>query len=460
MTTVRQTKGIPSVPDVPPKLDIEGVYRILEPLTRIINIRQGKFSPLDRWVTQQDLVDANITTVGAVESPVIVIPPTSQYDFELIGEVIGGPVAMASGQPLIQMAATINLPFISAINGGAPASTYPGIPTNPYYGVLGIAPDAVQITTTIIDVSTFDQVPIDIATDGQGNWVVVCALNNIYYSDDAINWTKATTVPASSTFLNSVASNRSGIWVALGIGRDTIFTSDDNGDTWVEIFDDPNFNANGVTNVLWSRSADTFFTNGQQQSWQSADGTLPWTQEANGVTVFPQAFIIKAANTWISGHSGASQPRNGFAVDAKTFTMNNDFPDGGSFNGAPWKDADYDGSVFAVVTDSLRYRYWTSPTFGTPWNSGSDLRYDDAKTDPITILEYVEGQGLWYIITDVGDVYTSLDPTSGSSGWTELTTGDLPGNIPFVVNIIPEDQGSDAWIFLNTDRDLVVNQFV
>jgi hypothetical protein len=130
------TKGIPSVPDVPTHLTERDIYRILEPLTRIINIRQGKFDPLDRWVTQQDLVDAGITTEAAVESPVPVIPATVQYNFQLTGDIAGGPVTMATGSPLIQMSTIVDLPNIVCIDGGDAAETFPGEPNGPY-GVYG-----------------------------------------------------------------------------------------------------------------------------------------------------------------------------------------------------------------------------------------------------------------------------------------------------------------------------------
>lgn len=31
-------------------------------------------------------------------------------------------------------------PWIEAIDGGSPSSTYPGEPTNPFYGIMGSAP--------------------------------------------------------------------------------------------------------------------------------------------------------------------------------------------------------------------------------------------------------------------------------------------------------------------------------
>lgn len=130
------TKGIPSVPDLPFELKPEDIYRILDPLKRIIDIRQGRFDPRDRWVTQQDLIDANITTAEAVTSPVVVVPPTSVYDFQLTGDIVGGPTPMATGSPTIVMSTIIDLPNIVCIDGGDSTSTYPGEPNGPY-GVLG-----------------------------------------------------------------------------------------------------------------------------------------------------------------------------------------------------------------------------------------------------------------------------------------------------------------------------------
>lgn len=131
------TKGIPSVPDVPSQLTEDDIYRILDPLKRIIDIRQGRFDPLDRWVTQQDLIDAGLQTVTAATSPITIVPPTSEYDFELIGDINGGPTEMASGDPLIQMSTIINLPNVTGIDGSDAAETYPGSSQGPY-GVGGV----------------------------------------------------------------------------------------------------------------------------------------------------------------------------------------------------------------------------------------------------------------------------------------------------------------------------------
>lgn len=130
------TKGIPSVPDVPAQLTEDDIYRILEPLKRIIDIRQGRFDPLDRWVTQQDLIDAGLQTEGAASSPVVVVPSTQQYPFTLSGDIAGGPTTMGTGSAT-DMATIINLPNVVVIDGGDSTSTFPGETTGPYGVVTG-----------------------------------------------------------------------------------------------------------------------------------------------------------------------------------------------------------------------------------------------------------------------------------------------------------------------------------
>jgi len=158
------TKGIPSVPDVPTALTERDIYRILEPLKRIIDIRQGRFDPLDRWVTQQDLIDAGLQTEAAVEAPIVVVPSTSVYDFELTGDINGGPTEMASGDPLIQMDTLINLPNVTEIDGGDAAETFPSQPQGPY-GVVSGGGGGVP------NGGTFGQILIkQSATDGDAIW--------------------------------------------------------------------------------------------------------------------------------------------------------------------------------------------------------------------------------------------------------------------------------------------------
>jgi len=127
---------IPAVPDVPVHLTEHDIYTILEPLKRIIDIRQGKFDVNQRWATYQDLIDFGTLTEGAVEQPIVIIPPTSQFDFILSGDIVGGPTTLADGNDPITMPTIINLPNVVCIDGGDAAETFPPSTEGPY-GVLG-----------------------------------------------------------------------------------------------------------------------------------------------------------------------------------------------------------------------------------------------------------------------------------------------------------------------------------
>lgn len=127
---------IPAVPDVPVRLTEHDIYTILEPLKRIIDIRQGKFDINQRWATYQDLIDFGTLPAATVEQPVIIVPPTVQFDFNLSGDIVGGPTTLADGTDPITMSTIINLPNVVCIDGGDAAETFPPSTEGPY-GVLG-----------------------------------------------------------------------------------------------------------------------------------------------------------------------------------------------------------------------------------------------------------------------------------------------------------------------------------
>jgi len=139
---------IPSIPDVPVHLTEHDIYTILEPLKRIIDIRQGKFEVNQRWATYQDLIDFGTLTESTVEQPIVVIPPTSQFDFILSGDIVGGPTTLADGTDPITMPTIINLPNVVCIDGGDAAETFPPSTEGPY-GVLGGGSDLVVQDTGV-----------------------------------------------------------------------------------------------------------------------------------------------------------------------------------------------------------------------------------------------------------------------------------------------------------------------
>ncbi len=107
---------------------------------------------------------------------------------------------------------------------------------------------------------------------GNGVYVAVSLNNNVYYSTDAVNWTKATT-PATSTILagRQVAS------VCFGNGRFVISCTDDrvitstNGSTWTTISTAMYLGTISFANGKWSGTGRY-----GDYKWKSTDG-LTWS---------------------------------------------------------------------------------------------------------------------------------------------------------------------------------------
>lgn len=162
---------IPAVPDVPVKLTEHDIYTILEPLKRIIDIRQGKFDINQRWATYQDLIDFGTLSAATVEQPVIVIPPQSQYDFILDGDVTAGPTAMADGNDPITMTTRVQMRRDTAAGWSSSDPV-------PFIGEWCIETDTLRTKIG-------DGVSAWTALDYRAVWTLTIDDNNIYAGEDA-----------------------------------------------------------------------------------------------------------------------------------------------------------------------------------------------------------------------------------------------------------------------------------
>ena len=351
----------------------------------------------------------------------------------------------------------------NSLDGGSPSSTFAGEPAPGIGGVMAYvdlnAPKSIVSTTVFGTSDFFTTRPDGAVTDGNGNWVLICDNDHIFYSSDPVNtWTETASVISAATDPTTVAVNDSGLWIAFGFGQNTVYTSTDLGVTWTERRDQTT-NYNGVNAIFWSPTLQTFFTNGQLQMRLTTDG-ITWTGGFNGSTSSPGGFKDTGSALYIWGHAGGGNPRNGYTTDsdALIWTMHNDLPTAGSFNGTPHGPGDWDGTNWVLAAGVLNYRYWVSPTM-TNWNYDTDFRYDSAKTDAINLLKYIPAEQKWYLITNVGDVYWSSDPSTGESGWTEITTGNMVGIIPTSVQTYAHNTiGSDAWCYTATLSKFIVNK--
>lgn len=424
-TTVRDTKGIPSVPDVPPKLDIEGIYRILEPLTRIINIRQGKFDALDRWVTQQDLVDIGVTTETAVSSPVVVVPPTSVYDFVLDGDIIGGPTTMANGQPTITMQTAIDLPNVVCIDGGDAAETYPGAVTGPY-GVAtgGGVPDGGTAGQYLIKQSSSDGDAIwedwggvnaagseycpgyssYTRVDDDEFTIDLVDATNLFYigrrvrfsSSGADVWGEVTAVDFDTTSANDthVTVSMEDSAVVPTVTFDVCLVS--SGTQWSPIASDP-FSGNKINDIkVGLIGATTYLVavgNGGRVGW-SDDGGATWTMLTSGTSEHLTSLTFDTGNEifWVAGTAGVILEWDGTTVSLDTT------------------------SIPAITIDG------SSDIFGISYSSAEDAvvivyqRHISAQATASTI-----NQGTTWVVADASDTQVDKpknlthDQTSGTT---------------------------------------------
>lgn len=356
--------------------------------------------------------------------------------------------------------------WLQGLDGGTPSTTYAVGPNGAYHGAMAYpdplyVPPKSIISTTIQTIADFDTAPKQMANDGDGNWVLVTNNDRIWYSSEPVvnGWTQTLSTVQASPNPQYVAVNDDNLWIVCQ-GQRTVYTSDDVlGTTWTERWDGgPNYN--GVSFMNWSPNIlEKFYTNGQNQMRLTTDG-ITFTAGANNGTATPQGFTDTGTGLYVWGHSGIYNPRNGFTTDANaaTWTMNNNMPTTGVFTGAPYGPGDWDGNNWAIVANyAVAYRYWTTPDMNS-WTSGTDLRYDNAKTDRIELFKYIAPEQKWYIITTVGDVYWSNDPTTGVSGWTEITTGNMVGIPPASATNNQSSVGPDYWMYTGTQSRLVINE--
>lgn len=321
-----------------------------------------------------------------------------------------------------------------------------------------IATDSVTITSER-SVFAFATDPIDIATDGNGNWVILCKFGRVYYTSDLINFTLAVS-PVSSVEPQSIATDGNGRWLAFGQGGATRWTSDDNGVTWIERWDGAG-GWNSVGFSKWSPVTQKFYTNGQNQSRYSLDGEDPWVLVTTNNNA-PRFFLHTPTQLWMAGWSGVGNGRWSWTTSNISWNIEDDFPNTNGFDEVPGQDGDWGNGIFVVAagTAGLEYRYWVHQ--GVGWDVGTHLRYDPVKTDRIEMLKYVKAQDLWYIATAIGDVYTSPNPLIGVDSWTLITTGVLASiNKPLnIVQLVAEEEGGEAWVWIeHQTHDLIINRF-
>lgn len=127
--------------------------------------------------------------------------------------------------------------------------------------------------------------PRDVATDGNGNWVIVGADNSnasVHISNDRLNWTEGSfvgspaSVPPFGIVPLSVATDKAGNWILMTGDRERVYKSTDNGATWYRVVS-PAPLTYSLDNVFYAPGAGAFFILGGSYL-KSTDGGDTWVE--------------------------------------------------------------------------------------------------------------------------------------------------------------------------------------
>jgi hypothetical protein len=122
--------------------------------------------------------------------------------------------------------------------------------------------------------------PKDVATDGNGNWVIVGSkgievpVASIMYSANGKDWTEAV-LPDFTITPQLVGTDGAGTWLAFAGGP--VLRSVDNGATWAVVGSIPNVSPFGVHHLKWLPSANAFVHVQYASAYYSTDLGATWT---------------------------------------------------------------------------------------------------------------------------------------------------------------------------------------
>ncbi len=248
----------------------------------------------------------------------------------------------------------------------------------------------------------------DVATDGNGNWVVV-GFNGgngaYYYSSDKVNWTLWGL--ASGTAI-SVDTDGLGNWVAMN-SSGQIYRSTDNGQNWTFR---PSPSISGATIVFYHPAAGAFIAvgNGSTNNKISTDGGDTWSAlTITGASGTYKAVAVSPTRATIAGDNGVSRTSD----DGTTW----------SSGGVPVqtiRGGDFGNGDFVFVGNSGSA--YDSPTGNSSWTT-TDIEAGNNNAHEFVL--YLESENRWLscnAFTD--DWFESTDLSS----WSPITSGDFFGN--------------------------------
>jgi hypothetical protein len=332
----------------------------------------------------QDLLDddSTIQITGEVEAPAII---SVNNAFELV--------------------ATVNLPFVTKLDGGSPTSTYPLTPEPPWYGVYGgLAEGSVVVESSAIDWR-------DMQAIGRGSSVgEVCIVGVPVFGNDlafaTYNLRTAALTTVTSAFLASGVTSVDGIDCDRATGTYVVtranvsgsdylaYWSTDEGATWTQ--------CSSPSTALHGQARVWFDSNHSLWYWSTGVTTF---SSNDGKTFVQQQVIKENVGTSNMGRSYHYLHSGLFPGDTSAGFIGNPAERGMAFNPSST-------TVPIPVAGSSEIWEWYDVTSGGLYTNPLSPNWDTG------VMVYNDEI---YVSTSKGHVIKSTDGAKGIGNWSDVS---------------------------------------
>ncbi len=270
--------------------------------------------------------------------------------------------------------------------------------------------------------------------------------NDVWYSSNGLNWTRATASAfKSARRLFSVTKNEKGMWLFGGNNGSTYYSdfySSIDGITWKQESTSTGWNKRAYHDSLYfngkmwviggydsaARSNEVFYSDNFGLTWsQVPPANIPWTGR-----YVPGACIVYNNKIWITGgYDGTYQNDVWSSADGYTWKSNHpewpkrEYSKSLSYDGKLWILGGYDGTSKNDVWSSTDGYNWESKTAAAAWTP----RYGHGSVVYKRDVIPPENERMWVIggydsttSTYYNDVYSSEDGVTWTKHTQDATT--------------------------------------
>jgi len=272
--------------------------------------------------------------------------------------------------------------------------------------------------------------PRDIATDGNGTWVMI-GVNGINDASataiqDKTVW--AFNAQPFNAFPVAIETDSQGAWVVVDEIGD-VWNSTNAGQTWQFR---TSTSISTLKDIIYHSSVGKFYIVGDGVSgFESSDGGVTWA-----------SFTLGTTSGGVGATDGTQVTVAGVLISKTTSNgvlwTSSGLPSGTM--AAAW----YGDGHFVFTSTSPPLVHWNTTGTGS-WTSTDP---DGTSTTPLAGIFYIESESRWVTVDTSNNWYESTNLTS----WSEITSGDFSGKVG------GEKVAADEWgyILLQSDNNLLI----